>query len=126
MTPAHAPRVLIVDDSAFMRSRIQRKLAEAGLEVAGEARDGKEAVELYGRLRPDLVTMDLTMRGQDGLSASRTIVGADPKARIVLFSLVDDPEALEAARAAGVRACVHKSRADELVEALRRLLAEER
>lgn len=126
MAPSSPPRILIVDDSAFMRSRIQRKLKEAGMEVAGEARDGKEAFEMYTRLRPDGVTMDLTMRGQDGLAASRSIRGADPAARIVLFSLVDDPEALEAARAAGVSVCVHKSRADELVGALQRLLAEER
>ena len=119
-----APKVLVVDDSAFMRSRIQRKVEVAGMQVVGQARDGNEAVEMYGRLHPDLVTMDLTMRGADGLAAARSILRDDPKARIVMFSIVDDDEVLREAEQCGVRACIHKSRADELVEWLQKLAAE--
>lgn len=114
-------RVLVVDDSAFMRSRIVRQLSGAGLEVVGEARNGKEAAELYAELRPDLVTMDLTMRGQDGLEGTRRIRQIDPDARIVLFSIVDDQEMVDQALETGVTACIHKSRFRELLECLQNL-----
>ena len=115
-------RVLIVDDSAFMRSRIARDLTAAGFTVVGEARSGEEGVELYRKLGPDLVTMDLTMRGQDGLAATRSILGNDPRARIVLFSIIDDPELLRQAKEAGVAAAVHKSRPQDLIKELRLLV----
>ncbi len=115
------PRVLVVDDSAFMRSRIVRDVTAAGMEVVAEGRSGEEGAELYKKLRPDVVTMDLTMRGQDGLAATAAIVEADPRARIVLYSIVNDPEVIERARAMGVRRYVHKSRPAELVSVLREL-----
>ena len=115
------PRILIVDDSAFMRSRIVRDVTAAGMEVVAEGRSGEEGAELYRRFRPDVVTMDLTMRGQDGLAATAAIIEADPRARIVLFSIVNDPEIIERARATGVSRYVHKSRPAELVTALREL-----
>jgi two-component system chemotaxis response regulator CheY len=111
-------RVLVVDDSAFMRSRIKRLLNEHGLDVAGEARDGNEAAALYATLKPDAVTMDLTMRGADGLTGSRTILAKDPSAKIVLFSIVEDPEVVSEALACGIRAYVHKSRPEELADRL--------
>ncbi len=111
-------RVLVVDDSAFMRSRILKELSAAGMEVVGESTSGGEAVDLYRKLRPDAVTKDLTMRGEDALAATRGILGFDPAARVVLFSIVDDPEMVRQAKAAGVRAYVHKSRPQELVQEL--------
>jgi len=111
-------RVLVVDDSAFMRSRILRDLSNAGLEVVGEARNGLEAAELYGALRPDLVTMDLTMREHDGIEGARAILALDPEARIVLFSIIDDEEAVGDALRCGIRAYVHKSQPAELVRQL--------
>jgi two-component system, chemotaxis family, chemotaxis protein CheY len=112
------PRVLVVDDSAFMRSRIVRDLTAAGLTVAGEARSGEEGVELYRKVQPDFVTMDLTMRGQDGLWATEAILRSDPRACIVLYSMINDPEVVRRALSAGVRRYVHKSRPQELVETL--------
>jgi two-component system chemotaxis response regulator CheY len=114
-------RVLVVDDSAFMRSRILRDLGNAGMEVVGEARNGQEAAELYVKLRPDLVTMDLTMREHDGLEGTRSILTFDPRAKIVLFSIVDDESMVREALRSGVTAYVHKGRPDELVEKLREL-----
>ncbi len=116
-----AQRVLIVDDSAFMRSRITRLLTAAGMEIAGEARDGEQAAALYAKLKPDLVTMDLTMRGSDGLAGSKAILAGDEAAKIVLFSIVDDPEMVREALGCGIKAYVHKSRSQELVERLRDL-----
>lgn len=104
-----------------MRSRIVRDVTAAGMEVVAEGRSGEEGAELYRRFRPDLVTMDMTMRGQDGLAATAAIVETDPRARIVLFSIVNDPELVERALEAGVSRYVHKSRPAELVAALREL-----
>jgi two-component system, chemotaxis family, chemotaxis protein CheY len=120
-----APRVLVVDDSSFMRSRIVRDLVAGGLDVVGQARNGREAAELYERERPDLVTMDLTMRDHDGLEGTRAIRALDASAKVVLFSIVDDQTALAEALAAGVVACIHKSRPAELVKSLLALAAEE-
>jgi two-component system, chemotaxis family, chemotaxis protein CheY len=113
-----APRVLVVDDSSFMRSRIVRDLATGGIEVVGQARNGREAAEIYGRVWPDAVTMDLTMREHDGLEGTRAIRAIDPAARVVLFSIVDDRTAIAEAMAAGVVACVHKGRPADLVRCL--------
>ena len=108
------PTVLVVDDSAFMRSRIKRQLTSHGLEVVGEARNGVEGAELYARLRPDLVTMDLTMRGADGLAGTRAILALDSGATVVMFSIVEDVCVVEEALRAGAAAFVHKSRPQEL------------
>jgi len=66
------PRVLIVDDAAFMRLNLKNILKDE-FEIAGEAENGKEAVELYQELNPDIVTMDITMPVMDGLEAIKAI-----------------------------------------------------
>ena len=86
-------RVLVVDDSNLMRHRIVQCLGDAGYEVVGKAKDGDEAVALYRELRPQAVTMDVTMRGKDGVTAAREILDFDAEARIVLYTLLD-PESL--------------------------------
>lgn len=111
-------RVLVVDDSPFMRSRILRDLSNAGLEVVGEARNGLEAARLYSSLQPDLVTMDLTMREHDGIEGARAILSLDPKAKIILFSVVDDVTMVDEALRCGIRAYVHKGNPAQLVERL--------
>jgi two-component system chemotaxis response regulator CheB len=79
-------RVLIVDDSSFFRQRIRKELASvAQIEICGEAANGREAVELNGRLHPDVITMDVAMPMMDGISAVREIMRDSPT-RIVMFS----------------------------------------
>jgi two-component system chemotaxis response regulator CheY len=87
-------RLLVVDDSLLMRKLIGEVATEAGWQVAGEARDGREAVELYDSLRPDLVTMDLVMPRMTGLEALREIRAHDPQARVVVITAVDQKQAL--------------------------------
>jgi two-component system chemotaxis response regulator CheY len=83
-------RVLVVDDSGFMRKRIGDELVAHGHSVIGEAKSGNEAVELYRSLKPDIVTMDITMRDMDGLTAARQILGEDPHAKIVFITILSD------------------------------------
>ncbi len=87
-------RLLVVDDALFMRKLICGVAAEAGWEVVGEAANGLEAVELYDRLRPDLVTMDLVMPEMGGLEALRRIRAEDPEAQVVVVTALDQKQAL--------------------------------
>ena len=82
-------RILIVDDALIMRKRIKDIAEEVGWEVAGEAKDGEEAVSLYRQTNPDLVTLDIVMPRMDGVAALKQIMAADPKARVVMVSAVD-------------------------------------
>jgi two-component system chemotaxis response regulator CheY len=84
--------VLVVDDSTFMRNRIKEALTGDDIEVVGEAKDGDEAVELFRQLKPDLVTMDVTMRNTDGFTAAETILKEYPDARVVLLTLRQEEE----------------------------------
>lgn len=87
-------RLLVVDDAILMRKMIRDVAVEAGWEVAGEARDGAEAVELYATLRPDLVTMDVVMPKMGGLEALRRIRAADPAAQVVMVTALDQKQTL--------------------------------
>jgi two-component system, chemotaxis family, chemotaxis protein CheY len=87
-------RLLVVDDALFMRKLICGVAAEAGWEVVGEAGNGLEALTLYDRLRPDLVTMDLVMPEMGGLEALRQIRAQDPDARVVVVTALDQKQAL--------------------------------
>lgn len=78
--------MMIVDDAAFMRMMIRKILESAGHEVAGEAVDGDDAVAQYTILKPDLVTMDITMPNKDGIAATKDIRAIDPNAKILMTS----------------------------------------
>lgn len=79
-------RVLIVDDAAFMRLMLKKIIVVNGHEVVGEAGDGDTAIEQYRQLKPDLVTLDITMPGKDGLEVLQAILQEDSAARIVMCS----------------------------------------
>ncbi len=102
-------RVLIVDDSTFMRKRLRHTLSSQGAEIVGEAKDGNEAVSSYEKLRPDLVTMDITMRGKDGLTASQEILASHPDANIVIVTMLKEEDYENIARTLGVKGFVVKS-----------------
>ena len=79
-------RILVVDDAAFMRMTLKNILIKGGYEIAGEAADGKAAVEKYKELKPDLVLLDVTMPGLDGIGALKEIMAFDPNAVCVMCS----------------------------------------
>ncbi|MBE3555389.1 MAG: response regulator, partial [Thermicanus sp.] len=76
-------RILVVDDAAFMRMMIKDILTKNGFEVVGEATDGVQAVEKYQELKPDLVTLDITMPEMDGIEALKQIRKIDPQAKVI-------------------------------------------
>ena len=79
-------KILIVDDSAFTRNLIRRILLQAGHEVVGTAANGAEAVEMYGNLRPDLMTLDYLMPDMNGDNVLDEVLGQDPRARVIMIS----------------------------------------
>ena len=79
-------RVLITDDAAFMRMMLKDILSKNGYEIAGEAENGKVAIEKYNELKPDLVTLDITMPELDGIGALKGIKAADPNAVCIMCS----------------------------------------
>ena len=82
--------VLIVDDSSMMRKIIRKLLEPEGYEVVAEAGSGEDGVEKYKEFRPNLVTMDITMRGMDGLAAAKEIMQFDPEAKVLFMSNMDE------------------------------------
>ncbi|HLV10528.1 MAG TPA: response regulator [Halanaerobiales bacterium] len=96
-------RVLIVDDAVFMRIILRRILENAGYEVIGEASTGDEAVEQYSCLKPDLVTMDITMPSMDGIKATEEILRLDQEAIIIMVSALGQHNMVARAMEAGAK-----------------------
>ena len=94
-------RVLIVDDASVVRMLIKKVLTQADFEVVGEAVNGIDALAKYKELRPDLVTMDITMPEADGIQATKDIIAFDAKAKVVMLSGIDQKEMLWQAIKAG-------------------------
>ncbi len=116
-----AIRVLVVDDAAFMRMMVKDILSKNGYEVVGEAENGMKAVEKFAELRPDLVTMDITMPEMDGISAVKAIRKIDPKAKIVMCSAMGQQAMVIEAIQAGARDFIVKPfQADRVLEAVRK------
>jgi DNA-binding NarL/FixJ family response regulator len=114
-------RVLIVDDHAVVREGLRAFLElQDGIEVAGEAADGEEAIAAAARLRPDVVLMDLVMPRQDGLAAMRELRERVPSARvIVLTSFLDDDKLLPALRAGAAGYLLKNAQPQEVARAVR-------
>lgn len=100
--------VLVVDDAGFMRLVMKDILEKNGYEVVGEAENGAEAVEQYTRLKPDIVTMDITMPVMDGIEAVQHIRESDPGARIIMCSAMGQQQMVVKAIRAGAKDFVVK------------------
>jgi two-component system chemotaxis response regulator CheY len=118
-------RVLVVDDSVFMRDIIKDIFAAGGFAVVGEAGNGVEAVEKYKELKPDLVTMDLVMPYRNGIDATREILRGDGKALVVMCSaLGQETMVMEAIEAGAVDFIVKPPRAEDVLAVVKKVLGE--
>ncbi len=114
-------RILVVDDAAFMRMMIKEILTKNGYVVVGEASDGAQAVERYKELKPDLVTMDITMPEMDGIQALKEIRKIDGTAKIIMCSAMGQQAMVIDAIQAGARDFIVKPfQADRVIEAIRK------
>lgn len=117
-----AKTVLITDDTAFMRMTLKNVIEKNGYDVVGEAGDGEEAVALYGELKPDMVTMDITMPKMDGITAIKEIMKLDPHAKIIVCSAMGQkPMVIEALSAGAKDFLVKPFDAERVVESLRKI-----
>lgn len=117
-------KVLIVDDAAFMRMMLRDILAKNGFEIVGEADNGKVAVQMYGELKPDVVTMDITMPEMDGIAAVKEIKAADPNAKVVMVSAMGQQAmVIEAIRSGAADFIVKPFQPDRVLEALGKALS---
>ena len=115
-----AERILLVDDHPLTRSALSALLRQNGFEVAGEATDGSEAIEAARRLEPDLILLDLSMPGLDGLEALPHLREAAPDCEVVVLTATETEDNLLAAIRAGAAGYLLKSEPPErIVEFLR-------
>jgi two-component system chemotaxis response regulator CheY len=119
-----AKRILITDDALFMRVTLKNILTQNGYEVVGEASNGVESVTMYKSLKPDLVTMDITMPEMDGIAALKEIRSIDPNATVVMCTAMGQKNMVVEAIQAGAKDFIVKPfQPDRVVEALQKLLA---
>ncbi|MDF2594275.1 MAG: response regulator [Clostridia bacterium] len=113
------PKVLIVDDTAFMRLTIKTMLEKNEFEIVGEAENGKEAIEKYFEYRPDIVTMDITMPEMSGIQALKAIKQKEPQAKIIIVSAMGQESLVKEAIIAGAESFIVKPfREEDLIKTI--------
>lgn len=116
-------RILICDDATFIRMMIKDVLTKNGYEVVGEASNGKESVEKYQELKPDLVLMDITMPEMDGIQALKEIVKIDKEAKVIMCSAMGQQASVVDAIKAGAKDFIVKPfQADRMLETIKKVL----
>lgn len=117
-------RVLVCDDSAFMRLMLKKVLMEIGHEIVDEASDGKQAVQLYRQHKPDLTTMDITMPVMDGIQAVGLIREEDPRAKIIMVTAIGQKAIITDALKAGASSFIVKPfEPNEIKSVVKKVLA---
>lgn len=96
-------KLLIVDDSAIIRKAIESFAKDFPVEIVGQATNGKEAVDLFTKLKPDIVTLDITMPEMDGLEALKQMLKINAAARIMIVSAISNNQVVIEALAAGAK-----------------------
>lgn len=117
-------RVLLVDDAAFIRMTLRMMLEKNGFEIAGEAGNGVEAVQLYQELKPDIVTLDITMPQMDGIQALKKIISIAPDAKIIMVTAMGQEAMVREAVVSGAKGFIVKPFKEELVVKALNKLAE--
>ena len=116
-------RVLLVDDSMYIRTVLGSIIVEAGFEVVGEAADGEEAIRKYMDLKPDIVLMDVIMEPMDGMAATEAILDKDPAALILMVTVLEAKEILVDLVKIGAKGYITKPFSkEEIAEKIREII----
>ena len=117
-------RILIVDDTLFMRTLLKNILFSGGHTIAGEAADGEEGIAKYRELKPDLVTMDVVMPKMNGIESLKGIRQFDPAAKVVMCTAVGQEQMVKLAIKTGARGYIVKPfQAPKVLEEVKNVLA---
>ena len=117
-------KMLIVDDASFMRSSLKYIVENAGHTVVGMAKDGEEALKLYRKSKPDVVTLDVLMAGMDGFSTLKRIMQEDTKAKVIMVTAIGTEDKQEEARRLGASGYIRKPfKQTEIVDEISRVLS---
>ncbi len=115
--------ILIVDDAAFMRGSLKYIVEGAGHSVVGTAKDGKEALRLCRKLKPDIVTLDILMSGMDGLTALKAIKKENSRTKAIMVTALGQEEKQEEAFKLGASGYIRKPfKQTEIVDEIRKVL----
>jgi two-component system chemotaxis response regulator CheY len=118
-------KILVVDDAKVIRMVIKQILTRHGFQVAGEAGNGREALEKYKELRPDAVTMDIIMPEVDGIQGLKEILAFDKEAKVIMISAIDQRDSLtDAIRNGATDYVVKPFEDDRMVTALKSIFGE--
>lgn len=118
-------RVMVVDDSRVIALQMRQLLEGSDYEVAAHCRDGEEALEKYGEIAPDLVTMDIIMPGMDGLETARAILEDHPEARIIMVSSLAYDDTINEAEEIGAKGFIYKPfEQEQIFDAFAKALSE--
>ena len=116
-------RIMIVDDAAFMRMMVKDILTRNGYEVIAEAVNGNDAITKYREIKPDLVTMDITMPELSGIEALKVIKSEDPNARVLMCSAMGQQALVIEAIQSGAKDFIVKPfQAERVIEAVKKAL----
>lgn len=111
--------IMVVDDSPFASKQIKDIVEDNGYEVIGYAKDGEEAIELYKKLKPDIVILDIIMPGLNGLETAEILKKQDPAVKILMLSSLCDAGTMEEVKSIGVKHLIPKPlEADVLLASL--------
>ena len=119
-----ALRILIVDDSETTRRIVGTILRSRHWTICGEAENGRAGVEKFQKLKPDIVLLDLSMPDMTGIEAAQQMSSADPTVPLILLTILEIEGIGHAAREAGIRTIVSKSKAWNLVGQIERIASE--
>jgi two-component system chemotaxis response regulator CheY len=108
-------KVLIADDAAFMRMTLKNMLLNNGFEVVGEAEDGEDAIYKYKNLKPDIVTMDITMPKLTGIDALKEIMNYDAQAKVIMISAMGQETMVKLSIVYGAKSFIVKPFKEEQV-----------
>ncbi len=115
-------KVLVIDDAIITRARLKDILVKEGHEVIGEAANGSDGVRFYERLKPDLVTLDISMPAKGGIETLREIIAMDMNAKIIIISAVGQKRLIIEALSMGARDFITKPfDANDIKEALKKI-----
>jgi two-component system chemotaxis response regulator CheY len=109
-------KIMIVDDKEYIRIVLKKIILQMGFEVVGEARNGVEAIHLYSLMKPDLVTMDITMPEMNGLIALCEIRKMDPEAKVIMCSAMVQQKIVLDAIACGAKDFIAKPFQEEQIK----------